>query len=58
MKYMAYYFNEVLQVALDSSQKLNYIYLKVLPNKWGFKKQMRDLEAKYDLTDGLSPSKK
>lgn len=55
---MAYYFNEVLQVALDSSQKLNYIYLKVLPNKWGFKKQMRDLEAKYDLTDGLSPSKK
>ena len=49
IKYMAYYFNEVLQVAFDSSQKLQYIYLKMLSNKYEFKKQMKDLEIKYNL---------
>ena len=38
IKYMAYYFNEVLMVSLDATQVLQYIYLVVLPDKPTFKR--------------------
>ena len=51
---MAYYFNEVLMVSLDTSQLLQYIYLKMLPDKWAFKTQMRELEAKFKIAASSS----
>ena len=57
IKYMAYYFNEVLMVSLDSmNSTLKYIYLIVLPSKgFLFKKQMKDLEVKYDIYSKKRP---
>ena len=54
IKYMAYYLNEVAMVSLNSEHVLQYIYLIVLPNKYMFKRSMRELEARYNLQNDSS----